>query len=420
MTNFSHAAIIPLIGGMPIAQQMSFAGKPPEYVLSYSAFEANDSHYINWLNNIRGFDVPCVVLDAVPEDGEQPKSISESCRRVDAICATPPCAGLSSFSTTSSADSAVNDWMYVSTTNILEEYRPRVFWGENAPRLFTSKGQPVVDKLKEIGEKNGYSMMLYGTQSRLHGNPQIRPRTFFFFFEGDEVPIFPFFRKDQERIEDILSIETEENDPMYLFITEGNPDDYAWAMAAKHFAGVDTLADLYQTIDRSTNLINFAVEKSESFVALSEYFTSIGRDKEAARVLRMKAKIDEGKGYWSHGITLAKNETPSLIGIQPMALVALNQETKQSRYLTLRDALRIMKMPEDFILKHVSPVRCVNHICQNVPVLTAKDMGDSIVQYLNGDLPTVKAKEVRINNVNKTILVDGKPYQPKSSSFSLF
>ena len=414
---FTHAAIIPLIGGMPIAQQMSF-DRPPEYVLSYTAFASNDSHYIHWLNNIRNFDVPYVVLDSADE---QPKTIAESCRRVDAICATPPCAGLSSLSVTSNANSPVNDWMYTSASDILEHYRPRVFWGENAPRLFTSKGQPVVDKLKEIGEKNGYSMMLYSTQSRLHGNPQIRPRTFFFFFEGDEVPVFPFFRKDQETIEQILDMETADDDLMNIQITEGNPDDHAWAMAAKHFAEVDTLAELYHKIDKSANLINYAVEKSESFEKLSEYFTSIGKDKEAARVLRMKAKIDDGKGYWSHGVTLAKNETPSLIGVIPSALISTNQETQTSRYLTLRDALRIMKMPEDFILNHLRPVSCTNAICQNVPVLTAKDMSDSIIDHLNGNLPTVRAKEVRINNVSKQILVDGKPYQTNTgNAFSMF
>jgi site-specific DNA-cytosine methylase len=415
MKQYKHATIIPLIGGMPIAQQMSFNNQPPEYVLSYSAFNANDSHYLHWLNNIRKYDVPYVVLDSQ----EQQPTISESCRKVDAICATPPCAGLSSFSTTSGADSAVNDWMYISTQQVLEEYRPRVFWGENAPRLFTEKGKPVVDRLKEIGEKNGYSMMLYGTQSRLHGNPQIRPRTFFFFFEGNTVPIFPFFRKDQEGVESILSTPVDDADPMNISISKGNPDDEAWARAAKHFSNTETLAEIYDKLPKSYNLLIYAIEKSESFDRLSEYFMSIGEERAASRVMRMKAKVNDNKGFWSHGLTIAKQEIPSLIGAQPSSLISINQETKESRFLTLRDALRLMKMPEDFILAHTNPLACSNHICQNVIITTAKDMSDSIIQFFNNELPTVHAKEVRINNNNKTILVDGKPYQANSTSFKL-
>jgi site-specific DNA-cytosine methylase len=194
---YKHATIIPLIGGMPIAQQLTF-NKPPEFVLSYSAFGANDSHYIHWLNEINKYNVPYIVLD---EENINPHLN----KHVDVICATPPCAGLSSLSVSSSAENKTNDWMYISTKQILEEYRPKVFWGENAPRLFTAKGKPVADELIKIGKENGYSFMMYGTQSRLHGNPQIRPRTFFFFFEGDQVPIFPFIRKEQEMVESILS-----------------------------------------------------------------------------------------------------------------------------------------------------------------------------------------------------------------------
>ena len=38
----SHASIIPLIGGETIAMQNVF-GEKPEYILSYTDFEANDN-----------------------------------------------------------------------------------------------------------------------------------------------------------------------------------------------------------------------------------------------------------------------------------------------------------------------------------------------------------------------------------------
>jgi len=409
---YKHATIIPLIGGMPIAQQLTF-NKPPEFVLSYSAFGANDSHYIHWLNEINKYNIPYIVLD---EENINPHLN----KHVDVICATPPCAGLSSFSVSSSAENKTNDWMYISAKQILEEYRPKVFWGENAPRLFTVKGKPVADELIKIGKENGYSFMMYGTQSRLHGNPQIRPRTFFFFFEGDQVPIFPFIRKEQEMVESILSKGISSDDLMNISINKANPEDDPWVKAAMYFEEVETLFELYNKIPNTTNLIIHAVNKAETFDRLSDYFESHGLDRHVKKTRHMEKKVSENKGYWAHGVTLVKNEIPSLIGAMPFSFIAIDEKTQKSKYLTLRDALRLMKMPEDFILKHENPVSCSNHICQNVPVLTAKDMSDQILNYLNRDLELVTATEVKISNISKTILVNGKPYRQNSSTFSLF
>ena len=43
----SFASIVPLIGGETIAMQ-NVSGKKPEYILSYSAFEANDNQSVSY------------------------------------------------------------------------------------------------------------------------------------------------------------------------------------------------------------------------------------------------------------------------------------------------------------------------------------------------------------------------------------
>ena len=43
----SFASIVPLIGGETIAMQ-NVSGKKPEYILSYSAFEANDNQLVEY------------------------------------------------------------------------------------------------------------------------------------------------------------------------------------------------------------------------------------------------------------------------------------------------------------------------------------------------------------------------------------
>ena len=55
----SHASIIPLIGGETIAMQNVF-GEKPEYILSYTDFEANDNQLVAFKNN--GFWMPMDTL----------------------------------------------------------------------------------------------------------------------------------------------------------------------------------------------------------------------------------------------------------------------------------------------------------------------------------------------------------------------
>lgn len=128
----NYASIVPLIGGETLAMQNVF-GVKPEYLLSYSGFEANDSQLVSHY----GGTVPYYKLD---EGGSAP-------HKVDVVNSVCPCAGLSSLSVSSSSDSATNDWMVKSSEYILESVQPKVLWGENAPRLASAMGEPVVKRL---------------------------------------------------------------------------------------------------------------------------------------------------------------------------------------------------------------------------------------------------------------------------------
>ena len=108
-----YASIVPLIGGETIAMQNVF-GTKPEYILSYTDFEANDSQLLNYYSN----SVPYYKLDV---GGLAPHSVDI----VNTVC---PCAGLSSLSPSSNADSSTNDWMVKSAEYVLESIQPTVFW----------------------------------------------------------------------------------------------------------------------------------------------------------------------------------------------------------------------------------------------------------------------------------------------------
>ena len=154
-SDITYGSIVPLIGGESLAIQNVLGDKHPEWVISYRAFEENDSHYIDYIRK-QGYEGDYVFLD------EEPNYKAEQVDVVNTVC---PCAGLSSLSTTSSASSATNDWMYHTSEYVLENIKPKVFWGENAPRLAMSTGIPVVNRLKEIAKKYNYTFSIYKTKS---------------------------------------------------------------------------------------------------------------------------------------------------------------------------------------------------------------------------------------------------------------
>lgn len=387
----THAAIVPLIGGMTLGTMQALNGKLPEYIISYKAFAGNDSHFINHLRTKEGWSGDYVLLDDEVNESYKPT------KQVDIVGTTCPCAGLSSLSVTSSADSLVNEWMYKTAEYTLKNLQPKVFWGENAPRLFTSSGKKVADRLYNIGQENGYSLNLYFTQSTLHGLAQKRPRTFYFFTKGDQTPIFKYYRRPMQPIEDILQMESSPEDSMNVLVNKENPSDNPWVAYCMYKSGSKTLKEYYDKIDESTNCIVQSDLISNNLLDVADWMDENEfPSKFSKRVRAMKQKTDDNKGYWAHGVTMPKGKIPSLIGVMPYSLI----NPYKNQFLTIRDCLRIMKMPENFDLYGENPLRSVNTICQNVPVSTAGDMASNILDYLNGNCDMANGTYLKQNNVS--------------------
>ena len=168
----SFASIVPLIGGETIGMENIF-GEKPKYILTFDGFQANEEHLLNHYN----YEVPYLNLSETKTDTDKVNVINTVC----------PCAGLSSLSPSASSNNVMNDWMYKSAEYVLNECQPDIFWGENAPRLASKMGEPVVRRLRKIGEQNGYTFSIFKTKSILHGLGQVRDRTFYFFWKDDKL-----------------------------------------------------------------------------------------------------------------------------------------------------------------------------------------------------------------------------------------
>jgi len=93
----------------------------------------------------------------------------------------------------------------------------------------------------------------------------------------------------------------------------------------------------------------------------------------------------------------------------------------KDRFLTLRDCLRIMKMPENFEMVGDNPQSPgnANAICQNVPVTTAADMMANVIAYLEGRCETVNATYVKQNNAKMTHKIIDKEVSSLNEFFNI-
>lgn len=376
MTTF--AAIAPLIGGNPLGFSKTF-NVQPEYCMSYPGFFGNDQHYMNYTKVPYHID----------------SDMFDKLKKVDVVVGCLPCAGLSSLSPTSSADSKTNDWMIISAKDVLGKIKPVVFYGENAPRLATAAGRPVVERLLEVAKEHGYSFSLYKTKSILHGLSQVRERSFYFFWKGDKAPIFNYYEREMEPIETLLEMPLSKDDPMNVLVRKDKPSDNPFYKFCLEKTNSDH-ANFMKEVPGSLCVLDF-IEENYSYKEASEWMVKNGYERAAARALRMHDKLAAGGNIMRRETYLVKGKIGAFVGHLPTMMA----HPKEDRYLTYRECLRIMKMPEDFIL--LDKEKNINHICQNVPVTTAADMAYEIKRFIEGECELVKTSFMIQNNISKKI-----------------
>lgn len=376
------ASIVPLIGGETIAMENVF-GKRPEYILSYSAFNSNDSQILNHYNN----EVPYHVID-------EGNGKTDYVDIVNTVC---PCAGLSSLSPQANSNSAMNNWMYESAEYVLGNIKPKVFWGENAPRLASKMGEPVVKRLRKIAEEHGYVFSIYKTKSILHGLSQVRDRTFYFFWKGDLVPLLGYVSEPHITIEDhIRSIERREDDPMNVLTNDKKPSDnpyYRYVLEV--IEGGITHSEFQDKLEKTTNPMDY-IEDHTNYKVVAEWMREQGYDNVAKKCDRQYHKLKAGGNIMRKTTEIPKDKIGAFVGHMPTCLTHPDED----RYLTVREAMSIMKLPTDFQL--INPKANLNHICQNVPVTTAEHPARMIQKWLEGNLDSIETKFLVEDNKKRT------------------
>jgi site-specific DNA-cytosine methylase len=385
----SHASIVPLIGGETIGASAAYGSKP-DYFLSYSAFADNDSHIRNYMP-----DVPFYLLD---EGQKAPHS-------VDVVHTVCPCAGLSQLSHGFGDHNENNKWMGLTANYVLGEMRPKVFWGENAPGFAGKIGETVRNELKKIGKDNGYTMSVYRTKTLLHGGPQIRERSFYFFWKGDKTPLMNYYNRPHTPIEDVLNSVKSNSQMEPINKKTPSKDDIYYKFILEEIHGGITHKEFAEIVEpqkvRNADVFSYIERMGYNYQQVGAWMEKHGYEKEVEKCKYRDAKLKAGGNIMRRGTIVPKDNIGAFVGHYPTMLT----HPVEDRYITYREAMTIMGLPSDFEL--LNPKKSANHICQNVPVQTATDMAEETKKYLNNELVLVDTDYVlQYNHTQKAEYIE--------------
>lgn len=396
--------IIPLVGGMTVAN-IQATKKKPEIIFSFEPFKNNDSHVLfNYPN------IPYVLLDTENPKESDLSKFETKLKNIDFVSSVCPCAGLSMYSAgKKSAKAKQNEWMFKTADFILDRVKPKVFFGENAPGLFTQLGEKVGETLFEIGQQYGYSFTIYRTNTIFHGIPQNRPRTFYFFWNSRTAPIMSWYKRDKKTLSEYLKeipentlYHTEEDKKQCKEIAES---DYTWMWLKSNFE--NPREELRKS--NCASVWDFAVQ-TDRIDEMAKWLEENGYEKGAKRAKAISEKVKNGGNYWDNSIYVFKDHFNALIG---RSMDSLNPT--EDRTITLREAMHLMGLPHDY--KLIDPYKNRNHITQNVPVSTAKDMTTEVIKYIKGELNFSDAFFLKQDNISEKKIVEVKTEEFSLNNF---
>jgi site-specific DNA-cytosine methylase len=380
MSDITWAPIIPLIGGQMLGAEKAF-GKPPEAIYSYADFGANDSHYVNYQQNVKGRDIQYIMI---PES---------SSHHISVISGTPPCAALSQLNTGQTAEAkgagcAKNEWMYEVFKEGIDRFSAKAVVVENAPALFTNKGREVANNLFDICRERGYSLTLYKTSTKYHGIPQARDRTFAIGWRSETAPIMNWYKRPRKNFQEYLS-EVENDFLQQDLVINKKLDDEPYY----EFIKSRTNENPRDVIIRSGNITAFNyINRAGLLPEANAWMHSVGHERGIKVSDHAIKKFSDGKGIWDSSTHVFDECMNAVIGRN----LADTIHPKFDRSLTIREALHMMGFPHDFEL--VGGLAKMNHIAQNVPVPTSRDIHTEIAKFVRGELPLSDTNYLRQDN----------------------
>ena len=157
-----------------------------------------------------------------------------------------------------------------------------------------------------------------------------------------------------------------------------------------------THSQFQDKIEKTTNPMD-EIEKHTNYKVVAQWMRANGYDNEAAKCDRKYHKLKAGGNIMRKTTEIPKDYIGAFVGHFPTNLCHPDED----RYLTVREAMSIMKLPDDFNL--INPKANLNHICQNVPVTTAEHPARMIKKWLEGNtVDSIETKFLVEDNKKRT------------------
>ena len=301
------------------------------------------------------------------------------------------------------AEAEKNQWMIKTSSWVLDNIQPQVLVGENAPGLFTDAGEKVVVMLREIASNYGYSFSLLKTNTELHGLPQKRIRTFYFFWKSPTAPILNWINNPSPTLVEYLRRIPQKASLQDVFIHTGVASQryrpYQFVLEREGL----THAEFSQKFKKGTiakyleknNLLDDCIDWLETYFPKDKFSMEGNSSRTHIDSLRhIQKKLSMNKGYWDDSIKFMGDSFTAVI--KKNIVSAIHPE--EDRFFNLREILHIMGFPADY---EISSVKQMNHICQTVPVNTAKDWTEEVVKFCRGELRLSDAVFVKQDNTDQ-------------------
>lgn len=377
-----------LIGGMMIGAERAF-GSSPLFTIDYDGIDrANSSAYVNYMRNVRNLDFRQLVIDGDLlsrsqnfKTADDELFFKKECHDIDVVCAVPICSGLSQANTNKKGDKArgacavQNNNMIGITEFTLSKIMPKVFIFENAPILASKSSESLRETINDIAKKYNYSVTYVKTNTNLHSNVQYRQRTFVIMWKDSKCPLLEMVNNRRGSIEEYLSdidpeapYQTEE----YTLFKDFNTNTYIKYIKEKYGSN-------YRDCWERTGYLSVTnlIEGLNDF----DFAETIVDDESRKFLEHIKKKRAEGKNYFDCGpIWYGRNRVPTIFGRTIDRLVHPTEE----RGYNIRELLKFMGMPDDFVFDN--PMKNLEYIGQNVPVITAQDWCLQIKKFLDNEL----------------------------------
>jgi site-specific DNA-cytosine methylase len=396
-----HGTIIPLIGGMALGATKAL-GEDPSWAVSWDGFATNEQNFKNYFKGVPFRTLDNDNLDSIGLNDDIFKNTM-------IVSAVPPCAGLSRLNPTISNKTAnaehdykSNMWMYLTSSLVLRDIKPKVMIFENAPGLMQNFGSWVREQAISIGQKYGYSISFVFTTSSLHGLPQNRKRSFVFFWDSEFAPNFKWFNKPHLSPKEILQEQynsykdTPEHQKCILkdIFTETNYYKYCSQKFGKEWR-TEMLAK-YKELPKSVSIEYFLFQMNlqDDFIEFLKNEDPIKNEKHIKHIEYAKYKMSLGKGWWNASSHFYRDGIP----FNAITMRAPNMlHPTEDRYLSVREHMIFMGLQNDFNLQN----DYYNAVFQNVPVNTAHDWVSFCKDFVEGNTTPSESKVLYGDNIKQ-------------------